>query len=89
MKLGSRVARFVLLFAFLAVNAASAQKKSSYADTVVRHGRIYTLNPIEAWAEALAIRGPFANWFDVNPHSINQTKVLTTIAGGRVVFQSH
>ena len=28
------------------------------------------------------------NLFDVEPHSINKTKVLTTIAGGRVVFQA-
>jgi predicted amidohydrolase YtcJ len=57
MKLGSRVAMSVLIFGFLTVNAASAQKKSSYADTVVLHGRIYTLNPSQPWAEALAIRG--------------------------------
>jgi len=29
------------------------------------------------------------NLFDVEPRSINKTKVLTTIVGGRVVFQAH
>ena len=28
------------------------------------------------------------NLFDVQPRSINKTKVLTTIVGGRVVFQA-
>jgi predicted amidohydrolase YtcJ len=37
--------------------AASAQRKTQPADTIVLHGKIYTLNPKQAWAEALAIRG--------------------------------
>jgi predicted amidohydrolase YtcJ len=27
------------------------------------------------------------NLFEVDPHTINETKILTTVAGGRVVFQ--
>jgi len=34
-----------------------AQKKTHSADTVVLHGKIYTLNPEQPWAEALAISG--------------------------------
>ena len=56
MKLNLRVAMVVLL-AVLASHASSAQKKSAYADTVILHGKIYTLNPKQPWAEALAIRG--------------------------------
>jgi Predicted metal-dependent hydrolase with the TIM-barrel fold len=47
----------VVLLAVLASHASSAQKKSAYADTVILHGKIYTLNPKQPWAEALAIRG--------------------------------
>jgi Predicted metal-dependent hydrolase with the TIM-barrel fold len=56
LKLNLRVAMVVLL-AVLASHASSAQKKSAYADTVILHGKIYTLNPKQPWAEALAIRG--------------------------------
>jgi len=58
MKLRSLVPSFsatLLCLSFLM--AASAQRKIQTADTIVLHGRIYTLNPKQAWAEALAIRG--------------------------------
>ena len=56
LKLDLRVAMAVLL-AVLASNVSSAQKKPAYADTVILHGKIYTLNSKQPWAEALAIRG--------------------------------
>jgi predicted amidohydrolase YtcJ len=47
----------VLLCGSFMVPPAAAQRKPQYADTVVLHARIYTLNPKQPWAEALAIRG--------------------------------
>ncbi|HXT26326.1 MAG TPA: amidohydrolase [Candidatus Eisenbacteria bacterium] len=57
MKLGSLVAMSVLTLGFLTADVTPAQKKSAYADTVVLHGKIYTVNSKQPWAEALAIRG--------------------------------
>ena len=41
----------------LAVGSASAQNSQTAADIIVLHGRIYTLDSKQPWAEALAIRG--------------------------------
>src|SRR6266436_10375508 len=58
MKLRSVFPAFsVTLFYLSFAMAASAQRKTQPADTIVLHGKIYTLNPKQAWAEALAIRG--------------------------------
>ena len=57
MKARSRIAASVLFTILLAVGNAAAQKKSDFADTVILHGKIYTLNPQQPWADALAIRG--------------------------------
>lgn len=56
MKLCLRVVVAALCMPLLAFSEARAQKNSASADTVVVNGRIYTLNPREPWAEALAIR---------------------------------
>jgi predicted amidohydrolase YtcJ len=58
MKLRSLFPAFsVTLLCLSFAMAASAQWKTQPADTIVLHGKIYTLNPKQAWAEALAIRG--------------------------------
>jgi len=57
MKPRSRIAATVLLTILLVAGNAAAQKKNSPADTVILHGKIYTLNSKQPWAEALAIRG--------------------------------
>jgi predicted amidohydrolase YtcJ len=58
MKLRSLFPAFsVTLLCLSFAMAASAQKKTQPADTIVLHGKIYTLNPKQEWAEALAIRG--------------------------------
>jgi predicted amidohydrolase YtcJ len=58
MKLRSLFPAFsVTLLCLSFAMAASAQRKTQPADTIVLHGKIYTLNPKQAWAEALAIRG--------------------------------
>jgi len=48
---------FVLALGLLTAPAALAQKRLPYADSVILHGKIYTLNAKQRWAEALAIRG--------------------------------
>src|SRR5262245_20408311 len=57
MKARSRIAVTVLFTILLAVGNAAAQEKDGSADTVILHGKIYTLNPKQPWADALAIRG--------------------------------
>ena len=58
MKLRSLFPAFsVTLLCLSFAMAASAQRKTQPADTIVLHGKIYTSNPKQAWAEALAIRG--------------------------------
>ena len=55
---GSRKWLWVACFFLLVAARAAAQqpKGPEPADTVVLHGKIYTVNPRQAWAEALAIR---------------------------------
>jgi|KBSMisStaDraftv2_1062788.scaffolds.fasta_scaffold45950_3 predicted amidohydrolase YtcJ len=57
MRHGLPIAVFTLVLVLLPSAHTAAQKKSSQADTVVLHGKIYTLNRNQPWAEALAIRG--------------------------------
>ena len=47
----------VLLVGSLGAIPSFGQKKSAYADTVILHGKVYTLNSQQPWAEAIAIRG--------------------------------
>ena len=56
MKFCLRVVATALCTILLALGDASAQKNSASADTVIVNGKIYTLNPQQPWAEALAIR---------------------------------
>jgi predicted amidohydrolase YtcJ len=56
MKFCLRVVATALCTILLALSDASAQKNSASADTVIVNGKIYTLNPQQPWAEALAIR---------------------------------
>jgi predicted amidohydrolase YtcJ len=57
MKLCSRIATAALFIIPIAANDASAQKKTGNADVVILHGKVYTLNSKQPWAEAVAIRG--------------------------------
>ncbi len=58
------------------------------ADVVVLNARVYTMNPKQAWAEALAIRGDeiFAvgNAKDIDAYRGSKTRVID--AGGRLVL---
>jgi predicted amidohydrolase YtcJ len=57
MKARSKVARFALLAVALSASSSFAREKPASGDTVILHGRVYTLNPKQPWAEAVAIRG--------------------------------
>src|SRR5437879_4824465 len=45
------------LFSLGAASAAIPKPKSAPADTIIVHGKVYTVNAQKPWAEALAIRG--------------------------------
>ncbi len=59
MKIRTAVPAFLLLASFFAGFAAAfgQSAKPPDADTVLLHGRVYTINPEHPWAEAVAIRG--------------------------------
>jgi imidazolonepropionase-like amidohydrolase len=86
-----KLVRLVLLFniLFLCFGAASAQGlESQPADTVVLNARVYTVNPKQPWAEALAIRGDkivaVGSAKEMAPYRAASTKVID--AGGRLVL---
>ena len=52
--------RFVAIILFFATASGfplMAQQQTAFADTVILHGKIYTVNPQQPWAEAVAIGG--------------------------------
>ena len=53
----SRAFLQALLLFFCAATAVVAQKSQSPAETIVLHGKLYTLDDKNPWAQALAIRG--------------------------------
>jgi predicted amidohydrolase YtcJ len=86
-----KLVRLVLLFniLFLCFGAASAQGlESQPADTVVLNARVYTVNPKQPWAEALAIRGDkivaVGSTKEMAPYRAASTKVID--AGGMLVL---
>ena len=74
---------------FMAANAAAAgQTATSTADKVVVHGRIYTVNEKQPWAEALAIRGEtiVAVGSDKEIDAYRGSSTLVIDAAGRLVL---
>ena len=47
----------IFFFTVVSVTAEDSKNSKNAADTIVIHGRIYTLNSKQPWAQALAIRG--------------------------------
>ena len=89
MKRWARFSTFCLVpFCLLVVFPASAQRKTQSADAVVLHGKIYTLNAKQPWAEALAIRGDrivaVGSDIDIANLQSKDTKVID--AKGRLVL---
>lgn len=54
--MNKRLIAIVLLLACILATAACSRQKIESADTVLIHGRIYTVNPKAPWAQALAVR---------------------------------
>ena len=50
-------AKSLLVFAVLAVAVSNPSFAAEPADTVAINGKIYTVNPKQPWAEAIAIKG--------------------------------
>src|SRR5262245_47734811 len=77
-----------LAFFVCAVPAWSQDKSAGVADLIVLHGKVYTANPSQPWAEAVAVRGnkivAVGSNADVQKLGTNRTKVLD--AGGRLVL---
>jgi predicted amidohydrolase YtcJ len=48
---------FLLILAFLLVSACISDKKSEVTDMILLNGNIWTVNPDQPWAEALAVEG--------------------------------
>lgn len=53
-----KIAEFLILISLVGlVYGCTAEKKAEDADLVLTHGKIWTVNPTQPWAEAVAIRG--------------------------------
>jgi predicted amidohydrolase YtcJ len=71
-----------------AANLVTAQAAQASADTIVIHGRIYTVNEKQPWAEAVAIRGAriiaVGSDAEIEAYRGSSTRVID--AGGRLVL---
>ena len=56
-KLGRGPGIVIAVLVGIAMVSATAQESVAVADKIVLHGRVYTVNEKQPWAEALAIRG--------------------------------
>jgi predicted amidohydrolase YtcJ len=67
---------------------ANGQQSVEPADTIVMHGRVYTVNEKQPWAEAIAIRGAkviaVGKDQDIAAYRGSKTKIVD--AGGRLVL---
>jgi hypothetical protein len=72
----------------MALSAIGVAQHASSADTVLLNGRIYTVNPRQPWAEALAVRGgnivAVGTAAQIQKYRGPSTKVID--AGGRLVL---
>lgn len=79
---------FLIFLAMTVSHAADATSQHLSADMVVINARVYTLNPKQAWAEALAIHDEEIVFVgsnkDVEAYRDKKTKVID--AGGRLVL---
>jgi predicted amidohydrolase YtcJ len=82
------LASCVTLACFFADQWLAAQKKLQTADTVVLHGRIYTMDSNKPWAEALAISGEHivAVGTDAEIAKLQSKDTKVIDAGGRLVL---
>ncbi|PYX57087.1 MAG: hypothetical protein DMG73_13830 [Acidobacteria bacterium] len=78
----------ICLSAFFLAAGAQGQAAATAADTVVVHAKIYTVNPEQPWAEALAISGDrilaVGTEKDIAPYRGEKTRVID--ANGSLVL---
>src|SRR5215475_8796098 len=83
-----KLATLILAFCGCTALVHSQDKDAGAADLLVTHGRVYTANPSQPWAEAIAVRGgrilAVGKDEDVQKLSVSGTKVVD--AGGRLVL---
>ena len=84
-----RLLGLLLISAIFSSGAIAAQVSESHgSNTVFIHGRFYTLNPRQPWAEALAVKGDkilaVGSLTDINSYRDSSTKVIDL--GGRLVL---
>ncbi len=82
------LASCVTLACFFAAQRLAAQKKLQTADTVVLHGKIFTMDSNKPWAEALAISGEHivAVGTDAEIAKLQSKDTKVIDAGGRLVL---
>lgn len=77
-----------LLWCVVGIAASAAAQSSQPADVIVTNARIYTVNPQQAWAEAIAIRADkivaVGDKAKIEAYRASATKVID--AGGRLVL---
>jgi predicted amidohydrolase YtcJ len=81
---------------------AAAAERQAPADSVIVHGKVYTVEAKRPWAQAVAVRGGkivavgknadiailSQNVFEVAPAEIGKTVSVLTMVGGRVVHRA-
>ena len=82
------VIQFVLVFVAVMTRSHAKDNNHPTADIVVLNARVYTMNPKQAWAEAIAVRGDeilaVGSAKDVEAYRGSKTRVID--AGGRLVL---
>jgi predicted amidohydrolase YtcJ len=73
----------VLLF-----DACARQPREPYADIVIRHARVYTVDASHPWAESVAVRGDRIAWVGEDKGSARFIGPSTTVidAGGKMLL---
>jgi len=67
---------------------AQAQDAKTKADLIITHARVYTLNPKQPWAEAVAVRGENVLKVGENKTVLRLRRPMTRVvdAGGRLLL---
>jgi predicted amidohydrolase YtcJ len=86
--MSKRLAIANLVFVVCAIASPGQSKNPSVADLAVLHGKVYTGNPFQPWAEAVAVRGEkivaVGSNAEIQKLSASGTKLID--AGGRLVL---
>jgi predicted amidohydrolase YtcJ len=82
------IAAVAFLFCCVTKSGRAQAKQADVADTVVVHGKVYTANARQQWAEAVALRGGkiIAVGSDAEISKLRNTSTKVIDAGGRLVL---